>query len=40
MAELTRHGIEIIERVPHVFPSNDHNESYLRTKATKGGHLF
>jgi GTP cyclohydrolase II len=40
MAELARHGIEIVERVPHVFPSNDHNESYLRTKATKGGHLF
>jgi len=26
--------------VPHVFPSNGHNERYLRTKATRGGHLL
>ncbi len=37
---LARHGIDVEERVPHVFPSNDHNEAYLRTKATRGGHLF
>ncbi|RAU23744.1 GTP cyclohydrolase II [Paramagnetospirillum kuznetsovii] len=37
---LARHGIEVAERVPHVFPSNDHNQGYLRTKATRGGHLF
>lgn len=37
---LTRHGVTVTERVPHIFPSNDHNQGYLRTKATKGGHLF
>ncbi len=37
---LARHGIDVAERVPHVFPSNDHNLGYLRTKATRGGHLF
>lgn len=37
---LARHDIEVVERVPHVFPANDHNQFYLRTKATKGGHLF
>jgi GTP cyclohydrolase II len=37
---LARHGIEVAERVPHVFPANDHNEGYLRTKATRSGHLF
>lgn len=37
---LARHGIEIAERVPHVFPSNGHNDFYLRTKADKAGHLF
>lgn len=37
---LARHGIEVTERVPHVFPSNDHNQGYLRTKATRSGHLF
>jgi len=33
-------GVEVVERVPHVFPSNDHNESYLRTKAVRSGHLL
>ena len=37
---LARHGINVTERVPHVFPSNDHNQGYLRTKATRSGHLF
>jgi len=37
---LARHGIEVTERVPHVFPSNDHNRSYLATKAKRSGHLF
>ena len=37
---LAAHGVVVAERVPHVFPSNDHNQSYLRTKATKSGHLF
>src|SRR5690348_8334679 len=40
VAALTRCGIAVVERVPHVFPANDHNERYLRTKATRSGHLF
>lgn len=40
MARLAEHGIEVTERVAHVFPSNPHNERYLRTKAAKGGHLI
>ncbi len=34
-AALERYGIRVAERVPHVFPSNRHNEWYLRTKATR-----
>lgn len=37
---LARHDIEVAERVPHVFPANDHNQIYLHTKATRSGHLF
>ena len=37
---LSRFGIDVVERVPHAFPSNRHNELYLETKKAKGGHLF
>ncbi len=37
---LGRHGIEVVERVAHTFPSNAHNWSYLQTKAKRSGHLF
>ncbi len=37
---LTKCGIDVVERVPHAFPSNAHNERYLRTKALRGGHLL
>ncbi|CAA7614900.1 GTP cyclohydrolase-2 [Candidatus Terasakiella magnetica] len=37
---LARHEIEVTERVPHVFPSNAHNQGYLQTKASRSGHLF
>ena len=40
VAALERYGIHVAERVPHVFPSNGHNERYLRTKATRSGHLL
>ena len=40
VSALERYGIRIVERVPHVFPSNGHNERYLRTKATRSGHLL
>ncbi|MGO8920428.1 MAG: GTP cyclohydrolase II [Stellaceae bacterium] len=38
VAALTRCGLEVVERVPHIFPANGHNERYLRTKATRSGH--
>jgi GTP cyclohydrolase II len=37
---LQKAGIAVAERVPHAFPSNRHNEFYLRTKAEKAGHLL
>lgn len=37
---LARCGIAVEERVPHAFPTNQHNEVYLRTKAGRGGHLL
>jgi GTP cyclohydrolase II len=37
---LSNYGIIVEERVQHTFPSNEHNETYLRTKASKGGHVF
>jgi GTP cyclohydrolase II len=40
VAALACHGVEVVERVPHVFTANDHNRSYLATKAAKSGHLF
>ena len=40
VAALQRYGITVIERVPHVFPANGHNERYLNTKATRSGHIL
>ena len=40
VAALTRCGINVVERVPHVFPANGHNDRYLRTKATRSGHFL
>ena len=40
VAALTRCGIAVLERVPHIFPANGHNERYLKTKAARSGHLF
>lgn len=37
---LARHGVRVVERVPHIFPSNGHNDFYLKTKARRSGHLF
>jgi GTP cyclohydrolase II len=37
---LARHGIDVTERVAHVFPANEHNRAYLLTKAKRSGHLF
>jgi len=40
VGQLAAPGIEVAERVPHVFPANDHNRSYLSTNGTKGGLLY
>lgn len=33
-------GVSVAERIAHTFPSNKHNEDYLRTKIARSGHLF
>jgi GTP cyclohydrolase II len=33
-------GIEVVDRVPHVFEPNGINDRYLNTKATRFGHLL
>jgi GTP cyclohydrolase II len=40
LAALAHYGITIVERVPLAFPSNAHNEAYLRTKAVRSGHFL
>ncbi len=37
---LVAHNLEVVDRVPLVIPSNEHNEPYLRTKEEKLGHIF
>ena len=38
--DLTRHGITVSGRIPHVMPPNKYNRFYLETKAAKSGHLI
>ncbi len=38
--ELSRFGVRIRGRVPHVIPPNEFNRFYLETKATKSGHVL
>ena len=40
VAQLEACGITVRDRVAHVFPSNQHNEAYLRTKAARAGHYL
>ena len=40
VAALEGYGIEVTERVPHSFPSNRHNETYLSTKQQRAGHIL
>jgi len=40
IGQLAACGVEVVERVRHVFPSNRHNERYLEAKAKRSGHLF
>ena len=37
---LSQCGVKVVDRVSHAFPSNEHNELYLRTKAVRSGHSF
>jgi 3,4-dihydroxy 2-butanone 4-phosphate synthase/GTP cyclohydrolase II len=37
---LMGYGLEIVESLPIVIPSNKHNEKYLQTKKDKMGHSF
>jgi len=37
---IERLGVQIVERVPHSFPPNPHNQLYLQTKALRDGHNF
>lgn len=37
---LTSYGIDVVDRIPHIFPTNTHSMPYIYTKATKGGHLI
>jgi len=39
-AGLEGYGLEIIENVPIVIPSNHHNEFYIQTKVARMGHMF
>lgn len=38
--ELAAYGVKINERIPLIIPPNPYNEFYLKTKATKSGHLI
>jgi GTP cyclohydrolase II len=37
---LERHGVAVVGRIPLLVEPNPHNRDYLRTKATKSGHLL
>jgi GTP cyclohydrolase II len=37
---LERHGVSVVERVPLMVPPNPANHQYLRTKASRMGHLL
>jgi GTP cyclohydrolase II len=38
--DLTRNGVKVTGRIPHVMLANEHNRFYLETKAIKSGHLI
>lgn len=38
--DLTKNGIVVTGRIPHVMPVNEYNRFYLETKAIKSGHLI
>jgi GTP cyclohydrolase II len=40
VAGLKQAGVNVVGRVKHAFPDNEHNRAYLRTKAQRAGHLL
>lgn len=36
--ELRRYQINVVERLPHIIPPNEHNRFYLETKSRRSGH--
>jgi GTP cyclohydrolase II len=38
--QLTRYGVEVAGRIPHVIPPNEHNRFYLETKSKRSGHYI
>jgi GTP cyclohydrolase II len=38
IAQLTRHGVRVTRRIPHIIPPNEYNRFYLETKANRSGH--
>jgi GTP cyclohydrolase II len=38
--QLTRYGVSVTDRIPHVIPPNEHNRFYLATKAKRSGHYI
>jgi len=40
VADLQRHGVKIVGRIPLVVPPNSINRPYLETKRRKMGHLL
>jgi len=40
IADLTKNGITVTGRIPHIMEPNQYNRFYLETKARKSGHLI
>jgi GTP cyclohydrolase II len=38
--QLTRYGVKVNGRIPHIMEPNQHNRFYLETKAAKSGHMI
>jgi GTP cyclohydrolase II len=38
--QLTRYGVKVNGRIPHIMKPNEHNRFYLETKAAKSGHMI
>lgn len=36
--ELRQYQINVVERLPHIIPPNEHNRFYLETKSRRSGH--